>query len=109
MNTKAATDLANMSLVDFSEALSAIIDGFAKKLRSSARESPAYIALIIQPTQWRAPERQVTDHIGDMLRAIKLPVEMRFSAPHESEQYNAQMVERAIEAHIEPRRTSSAN
>lgn len=81
------TDLANMDLETFNSTLAGIINGFAKKL------SNAYIALIIQPTQWRAPERQFTDHIGDMLRAVKLPVDMRYSVPYESQQHNAQMVE----------------
>lgn len=85
------TDLANMSLEDFNASLSGVINGFAKKL------SDAYIALIIQPTQWKAPNRQFTDHIGDMLRAVKLPVDMRFSVPYESQQYNAQTVEWAKE------------
>lgn len=86
-----ATDLANMSLDDFNKALTGIISGFAKKL------SNAYIALIIQPTQWKAPNREFTDHVGDMLRAVKLPVDMRFSVPYESQQGNAQMVEWAKE------------
>lgn len=81
------TDLANMSLEDFTKSLSGIITAFSKKL------TDAYIALIIQPTQWNAPERQFTDHVGDMLRAVKLPVDMRFSVPYESQQYNAQCVE----------------
>lgn len=81
------TDLANMPLPEFNDALAGVITGFAKKL------SNAYIALIIQPTQWKAPERQFVDHVGDMLRAVKLPVEMRFSVPYESQQCNAQMVE----------------
>lgn len=81
------TDLANMSLEDFNKALAGIISGFAKKL------TDAHIALIIQPTQWKAPERQFTDHVGDMLRAVKLPVAMRYSVPYESQQCNAQMVE----------------
>lgn len=86
------TDLANMSLEDFNKALSSLITGFAKKLSSGS-----HIALIIQPTQWKAPERQFTDHIGDMLRAVNLPVDMRFSVPYESQQYNAQTVEWAKE------------
>ena len=86
------TDLANMPLDEFNKALADIISGFAKKL------SNACIALIIQPTQWKAPERQFTDHVGDMLRAVKLPVDMRFSAPYEPQQYNAQMVEWAKES-----------
>jgi hypothetical protein len=80
-------DLGNMELGKFHESLAGIINGFAKKI------SNAYIALIIQPTQWKAPDRQFTDHIADMLRAVKLPVEMRYSAPYESQQCNAQMVE----------------
>ena len=85
------TDLANMPLEQFNEALAGIINGFAKKL------TDAYIAIIIQPTQWKAPERQYTDHVNDMLRAVKLPVDMRYSVPYESQQYNAQMVEWAKE------------
>jgi hypothetical protein len=87
------TDLANMKLEQFNTALAGIINGFAKKLKDSASDKPAYIALIIQPTQWKAPERQFTDHIGDMLRAVKLPVDMRYSVPYESQQCTAQMVE----------------
>ena len=87
------TDLANMELEQFNTALAGIINGFAKKLKDSASGKPAYIALIIQPTQWKAPERQFTDHIGDMLRAVKLPVDMRYSVPYESQQCTAQMVE----------------
>lgn len=85
------TDLANMTLEGFNIALSGIINSFAKKL------TDAYIALIIQPTQWKAEGREYTDHIGDMLRAVKLPVHMRFSVPYESQQCTAQMVEWAKE------------
>lgn len=89
----ASSDLANMDLERFNEVLAGIINGFAKTLKSSARTEPAHIALIIQPTQWRAPERQFTDHVGDMLRTVKLPVDMRFSVPYESQQCTAQMVD----------------
>jgi hypothetical protein len=85
--SKDADDLGNQSLDDFTKNLAKIINDYAKKL------SDAYIALIIQPTQWKAPERQFTDHIGDMLRAVKLPVDMRYSVPYESQQCTAQMVE----------------
>lgn len=86
------SDLANMTLEDFNKNLSSIICQFSKKLQPGA-----FIALIIQPTQWKAPERKYTDHVGDMLRGIKLPVNMRYSVPYESQQYNAQMVEWAKE------------
>ena len=87
------TDLANMELEQFNTALAGIINEFGKKLKASARTTPQHIALIIQPTQWKAPERQFTDHVGDMLRAVKLPVDMRYSVPYESQQCTAQMVE----------------
>jgi len=89
------TDLANMSLKDFNAALSGIINGYADKLSCGA-----HIALIIQPTQWVAPERQFTDHVGDMLKLANkdmLIVDMRFSAPYSTEQYNAQQVNWAKE------------
>ena len=86
-----ADDLANQSLEDFTDNLAKIINGYAKKMND------AYIALIIQPTQWKAPDRQFVDHIGDMLRMIKLPVHMRYSVPYESQQCTAQMVEWAKE------------
>jgi hypothetical protein len=81
------TDLANMSLEDFNKALAGIINRFASKL------TDGYIALIIQPTQWKSDERVFVDHVGDMLRAIKHPVDMRFSVPYSTEQYNAQQVD----------------
>lgn len=87
------TDLANVDLDVFNHWLSGIIKAFGVKLRTSTRSAPAYIALIIQPTQWSADERKFTDHVGDMLRRISLPVHMRFSVPYESQQYNAQQVE----------------
>lgn len=86
-------DLANMSLTEFTDALAGIIKGFARKL------TQAHIALIIQPTQWNAPDHGFTDHIADMLRLVKLPVVMRISAPYESQQHNAQMVTWAKESH----------
>jgi predicted DNA-binding protein YlxM (UPF0122 family) len=84
----AATDLANMSLSDFTSALAMVITSFAKKLRSGS-----VIALMMQPTQWNAPERQYTDHVWEMARLVNLPVDMRFQCPYESEQYSPQMVE----------------
>jgi len=82
-----AEDLANQSLDDFNTNLAKIIKQYADKL------TDAYIALIIQPTQWKATDRKFVDHVGDMLRAVKIPVEMRYSVPYESQQCNAQMVE----------------
>jgi hypothetical protein len=88
--SKDPTDFGNMELPEFNKRLVSLVTSFARKL------SDAYIALIIQPTQWNAPERQFTDHVRDMLRLVKLSkllIEMRFSVPYESQQCNAQMVE----------------
>lgn len=84
------SDLGNMDLDTFNRSLSDLINRYAKKMKSGS-----HIALIIQPTQWKAPDRQFTDHVGDMLRLVKLPVAMRISVPYESQQCTAQMVEEA--------------
>lgn len=86
------SDLANMPIEAFNKTLSGLVQSFASKL------TDAYIALIIQPTQWKSPEKMFTDHVGDMLRLVKLPVDMRFSVPYESQQCTAQMVEWAKKA-----------
>lgn len=77
-------DLANMPLEQFTETLASIINGFAKKLSPSA-----VIALLMQPTQWKAPERAYTDHVADMIRAIRLPIKLRVQCPYESQQCTA--------------------
>ncbi len=83
------TDLANMPLEEFNKTLASVINSYARKI------SDAYIALIIQPTQWNAPYRRFAYHVGDMLRSVKLPVDRRYSVPYESQQCTAQMVETA--------------
>jgi len=81
----------------FNDVLAGIVKEFANRIAKAKRDKPSYIALIIQPTQWKAPDRQYTDHIADMIKAVKLPIDMRISVPYESQQYNAQMVEWAKE------------
>jgi hypothetical protein len=51
------------------------------------------IAVLMQPTQWRAPGRQYTDHVADMIRAVKPPIDLRVQCPYESQQCTPQMVE----------------
>jgi hypothetical protein len=62
--------------------LAAIINGYAGKLTAGS-----HIALIIQPT----PDGDFTDNLSDMLRMVKLPIDMRFSVPYESQQCDARM------------------
>lgn len=83
-----AADFANMALDEFTDRLAGTINDFAKKLSAGAA-----IALILQPTQWRAPERQYTDHVADMLKRVKAPIDLRIQCPYESQQCTAQMVE----------------
>lgn len=85
--------LANMELDDFHDALYGVISGFAAKLRSGAR-----IALLIQPTQWDAPEHRFTDHAVEMLRRVKLPVVQRYQCPYPAPPADAQMAQWAKES-----------
>lgn len=82
------TDLANMELDQFNASLSGLVKGLAKKLGAGA-----HIALILQPTQWRAENHQYTDHIADMLRLVNLPIVMRVQCPYESQQCLPQQVD----------------
>lgn len=82
-------DLANMSLDDFNKTLSGVINGIARK------QSKGVIALLMQPTQWNAPDKAFTDHVFDMVRladAKRLKLVNRISCPYSSQQYTAQMV-----------------
>jgi len=92
-----SNDLANMSLSDFSETLSKIIKDFKTKIKLAHRQDngteSVYIALVISPTQWAAPDRQFTDHLADLIKSIELTINMRFSIPYESQQYNGLQAE----------------
>lgn len=91
-----AEDLANYpSADDFHAAMAKIVKAFASKLKAGS-----HIAMIIQPTQWRAPDRQFTDHVIEIVKAVgnkKLVVENRVSCPYSTEQCNPQMVDWAKE------------
>jgi len=82
------TDLANMELEEFHSTLAKIITAFGRKLPSKA-----HIALLMQPTQWKAPDHRYTHHVFEMARRVKLPVAMCISCPYESQQCTAQMVD----------------
>jgi len=86
------TDLGNMDLDTFHVQLAKIVNAYLGKLSDGA-----HVALIIQPTQWKAPDRQFTDHVAAMIKAVKRAPSMRISCPYESQQCNAQMVEWAKE------------
>jgi hypothetical protein len=87
-----AEDLANMPLEQFTESMAGIIRRFAAKM------SQGVIAMIIQPTQWKAePKGTFADHVFDICKAVSsvknITVENRISCPYSTEQCNPQMVE----------------
>ena len=82
-------DLANMPLVQFNESLSEVINSIADK------QSNGVIALLIEPTQWKAPNREFADHIFDMCSMVnknKLKLVSRVTCPIIARKYNAQQV-----------------
>jgi hypothetical protein len=82
-------DLGNMSLDDFNDCLAGIINAIAR------RQTKGFIALLIQPTQWNAPERRFTDHAFEMMRRVderRLQLEMRISCPLGTQQCLPPMV-----------------
>lgn len=90
-----AQDLANMELEQFYDVLTGFVKECAKKMHSGSR-----IALLMQPTQWKAPDRQVIDHIIDLIiRLQDAPMRYvrRIVCPYESQQCTAQQVEWAKE------------
>ena len=80
-------DLSNMSLDEYNKTLSGFINSISKKIVG------AHIALIIRATQWNSPDKMFIDHVADMIKMVNSPLAMRISAPYESQQCNAQMVE----------------
>jgi DNA modification methylase len=88
-------DLANMELDEFYKELTGFVLACATKMHPES-----YIALLIQPTQWRAPDRQVVDHVIDLITRLQtktLKYIRRISCPYNTQQYNAQQIEWAKE------------
>jgi len=90
-----AADLANMELEEFYHTLVVFIESCAGKMRVGS-----HIALIIQPTQWLAPDRHfIVDHVFDLVASVNRSVlyKQRVICPYQSEQYNPQQVNWAKE------------
>jgi len=87
-------DLANMSLEDFTNNVANVVKRIASK------QSKGVIAMLVQPTQWKAENRQFTDHVFDIIKMVgnkKVRVEHRVSCPYSTESCEASMVEWAKE------------
>ena len=54
-----------MSLEDFTESMVSVINKIAEK------QSKGVIALLMQPTQWKADGKKITDHIFDIPFGVK--------------------------------------
>lgn len=83
-------DLANMPIEEFYSTLVGFVEACASKMRTGSR-----IALMIQPTQWKAEGRRTVDHVIDLIMRIqsdKLRYERRIFCPYESQQCTAQQV-----------------
>jgi len=90
MYSNDADDLGNMTLDEFNESMSNLL-----KLVSDRKVER--IAAVIQPTQYKN-DWQWTDHIFDFDKMLtKYRIEARYFLPYSSQQYNAQMVEKAKE------------
>lgn len=89
-------DLANMRLEEFYEVLTLFTLDCSKKMTVGA-----HIALLMQPTQWKAENKEAIDHVFDLMAKISatdnLKYKMRISCPYESQQCNAQQVQWAKE------------
>jgi DNA modification methylase len=87
-------DLANMSLDNFYASMNKLFDNIYDRLINK-------IALVIQPTQYKN-DMQFEDHIfkfNNMLQG-KYKIEMRYILPYSTQQYNAQMVNKAKDERI---------
>jgi len=84
-------DLGNMKLNEFYESIQKLFNQLVD--RGSKK-----IALVIQPTQY-ANDFNFEDHVMkfNQMLSNKYEIEMRYILPYSTQQYNAQMVERAKE------------
>ena len=85
-------DLGNMTIEQFNDAMRGLLNLCASKKIEK-------IAIVIQPTQFKN-DFVWQDHIfdfHDMLPRSKYEIEMRYILPYSTEQYNAQIVDKAKE------------
>lgn len=89
-----ANDLSNMSLENYNSAMN-------KLFGEIYRKKVERIALIVQPTEYKNDFVWV-DHFADFHQMVcqNYRIEKRYDLPYSSEQYNAQMVEKAKERNV---------
>ena len=79
---------ASADATEFNFRLIEIVQDFQRRIHDGCR-----VALMIQPTQWKAEGRGFEDHMAALLAAIGMPIEQRIQAPYQSQQCTPQMVE----------------
>jgi ParB/RepB/Spo0J family partition protein len=81
-------DLGNMDIETFNSSMQNLFDMLSdRKVKR--------IACVIQPTQWKS-DMKWTDHIFDFSGMLPdYEIEIRYILPYSTQQYNAQMVDRA--------------
>lgn len=87
-NNNAQADTTKKPLNDFTETFSEFINSISKKLHPGA-----VIATLIPPTQWKPSDKACTDYAAELIKKVKIPINMRFQCLYEGQQYTAQMVE----------------
>ena len=80
--------LASMELDAFHKAVSGIVNRFADKLRPGTK-----IAMLMQPTQWKAPNKAFTDHLWAISKEIDLPLVMRCVAIGDKQDVTEEMID----------------
>lgn len=88
------TDLANMPLEQFTDALVGIIHKYGEKLKPGA-----HLACIISPTQWPNEDKRTVYHDLDLVRLVnkRMELERRVLCPYSTQQYNGTQVNIAKE------------
>ena len=84
-------DLANMSLEKFYSSLEVFLKELKKKMKSGS-----YVALVIQGTQWKNGLK-LEDHAFKLYKVLEkyFEFEQRIVCPYNTQQCNAQMIEKA--------------
>jgi DNA modification methylase len=89
--TSEKTDLSNMTIQEFNNAMRNLLNALTKRKVNR-------IAIVIQPTHY-SNGFMLQDHIFDfhLMMQKNYEIEARYILPYSSQQYNAQMVEKAKE------------
>lgn len=89
-NNNAQADTTKKPLNDFTETFSEFINSISKKLHPGA-----VIATLIPPTQWKSSDKVCADYAAELIKKVKMPINMRFQCLYDGQECTTQMVELA--------------